>query len=105
MIVARLRISLILALACAVVVPTAHASASRNGHPRIVFARCSSDPYPCVAHKVVTRTGKLLVGAGGMSRRAKVVFPVRSRAGGRIGLRAVGGRFRTATRIVVRVPG
>jgi hypothetical protein len=81
------------------------ASAPRDGHPRIVFVRCSSDPFPCRSHTVVTRTGKLLVGAGGMSRRAKVVFPVRSRAGARVGLRAVGGRFRTATRIVVRVPG
>jgi len=47
----------------------------------------------------------MLVGAGGMSRSAKVLFPVRSRAGGRVGLRPVGGRFRTGTRIVVRVPG
>ena len=107
---ARLRIPLVLALVCAVCAPAAHAaagaaSAPRNGHPRIVFVRCSSDPYPCTSHSVVTRKGKLLVGAGGMSRRAKVVFPVRSRSGGRIGVRAVGGRFRTATRIVVRVPG
>jgi Putative peptidoglycan binding domain len=106
----RLRIPVLVALACAIAAPAAHAlagaaSAPRNGHPRIVFVRCSSDPFPCTSHTVVTRTGKLLVGAGGMSRHAKVVFPVRSRAGGRIGLRAVGGRFRTATRIVVRVPG
>jgi len=105
----RLRIPLLAALACATVAPAAAAavgaaSAPRNGHPRIVFVRCSSDPFPCVSHRVVTRTGRLLVGAGGMSRRAKVVFPVRSRPGGRIGLRAVGGRFRTRTRIVVRVP-
>jgi hypothetical protein len=109
MTVARLRIPLRFALACALVVllapPADAASAPRDGHPRIVFVRCSSDPYPCVSHKVVTRTGKMLVGAGGMSRRAKVVFPVRSRAGGRVGLRAVGGRFRTSTRILVRVPG
>ncbi len=83
----------------------AAASAPRNGHPRIVFVRCSSDPFPCQSHTVVTRTGKLLVGAGGMSSHAKVVFPVRSRTGGRVGLRAVGGHFRTRTRIVVRVPG
>lgn len=109
MTVARLRIPLLLALAlmCAVLaVPAAYAaSAPRTGHPRIVFVRCSSDPYPCTSHRVVTRKGKLLVGAGGMSRRAKVLFPVRSRTGGRVGVRAVGGRFRTPTRIVVRVPG
>ncbi len=110
MIAARLRIPLLAALACAIFVPSAHAaagaaSAPRNGHPRIVFVRCSSDPFPCKSHTTATRTGKLLVGAGGMSSKAKVVFPVRSRAGGRIGLRAVGGRFRTKTRILVRVPG
>jgi hypothetical protein len=97
-------------LALASAAPAAHAlggaaSAPRSGHPRIVFVRCSSDPYPCVARSTVTRTGKLLVGAGGMRRRAKVVFPVRSTRTGKVGLRAVGGRFRTATRIVVRVPG
>lgn len=108
MIAARLRIPLLLALACAVLVPVVDAAAAkpaRKGHPRIVFVRCSSDPYPCTSHRVVTRKGKLLVGAGGMSRRAKIVFPVRSRGGGRIGTRAVGGRFRTPTRILVRVPG
>jgi len=109
MIAARRCILLALALcvaATALVAPAADAaSRARNGHPRIVFIRCSSDPYPCVAHRVMTRKGRMLVGAGGMSRRAKVVFPVRSRAGGRVGLRAVGGRFRTATRILVRVPG
>lgn len=73
-------------------------------HPRIVFVRCSSVPFPCVSHRTVTRTGKLLVGAGGMSRRAKVVFTVRS-SSGKVGARGVGGSFRTATRIVVRVPG
>jgi hypothetical protein len=105
---ARLRIPLLLTLACAasaLVAPLAAASTPRNGHPRIVFIRCSSDPYPCVSHRVVTRKGRMLVGAGGMSHRAKVVFPVRSRAGGRVGLRPVGGSFRTRTRIVVRVPG
>jgi hypothetical protein len=107
---ARLRISLVLALLCAAAVPSAlaatgAASAPRAGHPRIVFIRCSSVPYPCASHSVMTRTGKMLVGAGGMSRHAKVLFPVRSRAGGRAGTRAVGGRFRTRTRILVRVPG
>jgi len=107
MTVARLRIPLVLALLLAAATPpaSARAAAPRDGHPRIVFVRCSSDPYPCVSHKVVTRKGHMLVGAGGMSRHAKVVFPVRSRAGGRVGLRAVGGSFRTRTRIVVRVPG
>ena len=108
---ARLRISLLAALLLSALAAQSAgaaagaAAAPRKGHPRIVFVRCSSDPYPCVSHRVVTRTGRMLVGAGGMSRRAKVVFPVRSRAGGRVGVRAVGGRFRTATRIVVRVPG
>ncbi|HEX7292065.1 MAG TPA: peptidoglycan-binding domain-containing protein [Conexibacter sp.] len=109
MTVARLRIPLLLALACAaaaLVAPAASAaSRPRDGHPRIVFVRCSSNPFPCASHRVMTRTGRMLVGAGGMSRRARVVFPVRSRVGGRVGLRAVGGRFRTPTRIVVRVPG
>jgi len=109
MIAARRCILLALALcvaATALVAPAADAASRlRNGHPRIVFIRCSSDPFPCTSHKVMVRTGRMLVGAGGMSRRARVVFPVRSRAGGRVGLRAVGGHFRTATRIVVRVPG
>ncbi|MGN6189546.1 MAG: peptidoglycan-binding domain-containing protein [Conexibacter sp.] len=111
MTVARLRIPLVVALACALcalatlLAPAADARAPRTGRPRIVFIRCSSKPFPCTSHRVMTRTGSMLVGAGGMSRRAKVVFPVRSRAGGRVGTRAVGGRFRTATRIVVRVPG
>jgi hypothetical protein len=113
MIAVRHRILRPCALACvaaaaalgALVAPAAAAaSAPRHGHPRIVFIRCSSDPFPCRSHTVMTRTGRMLVGAGEMSRRAKVVFPVRSRAGGRVGQRAVGGRFRTATRIVVRVP-
>jgi hypothetical protein len=77
----------------------------RKGHPRIVFVRCSSVPYPCRSHAVVTRTGRLLVGAGGMSRRAKIVFPIRSRRSGKVGVRALGGHFRTSTRILVRVPG
>lgn len=83
--------------------PRAQAAPPTNGHPRIVFIRCSSVPFPCVSHKVVTRTGKLLVGAGGMSRRARVVFPVRT-PGGRVYRRGVAGSFRTSTRIVVRVP-
>jgi hypothetical protein len=95
----------LLALASLLATSAARAAAApRHGHPRIVFIRCSSDPFPCRSHSVMTRRGKMLVGAGGMSRRAKVVFPVRSRAGGRVGARAVGGRFRTATRIVVSVP-
>jgi hypothetical protein len=108
----RVRIPLVAALACAatallaLAAPAADAATRpRDGHPRIVFIRCSSGLFPCTSHRVMTRTGKMLVGAGGMSRRAKVVFPVRSRAGGRVGLRGVGGRFRTPTRILVRVPG
>ncbi len=105
----RLRIPLLIALACAVAALAAllapAAEAARTGNPRIVFTRCSSDPFPCISHRVMTRTGRMLVGAGGMSRGAKVLFPVRSRAGARVGLRPVGGQFRTRTRIVVRVPG
>jgi hypothetical protein len=107
----RLRaLAVALLLACAAPPAAARAladaaSAPRDGHPRIVFVRCSSDPFPCPSRTIVTRTGGMLVGAGGMSRHAKVVFPVRSLRSGHVGLRAVGGRFRTATRIVVRVPG
>jgi hypothetical protein len=92
-------------LAALVLIPASPAPAAppRDGHPRIVFVRCSSIPYPCVSHRVFTRTGRMLVGAGGMSRRAKVEFPVRT-PGGRTFRRAVGGEFRTPTRIVVRVP-
>lgn len=96
--------ALALTAALATAPPPAHArTLPRPGHPRIVFVRCSSDPFPCVSHTVVTRTGRLLVGAGGMSRRAKVEFPVRFPSG-RKARRAVGGSFRTSTRIVVRVP-
>jgi hypothetical protein len=80
-------------------------AAKKLSRPRIVFVRCSSDPYPCQgSHSVVVRTGKMLVGAGGMSRKAKVEFPARTK-GGRSIKRRVGGTFRTATRILVRVPG
>jgi len=72
--------------------------------PRLVFVRCSANPYPCASHTTVTRTGGLLVGANGMSRRAKVLFVVRSARTHRAGVRAVGGRFRTKTRLLVRVP-
>lgn len=87
--------------------PVAHAATAGGARvtpvPRIVFVRCSSVPFPCEARTIVTRTGRLLVGAGGMSGRSKILFPVRYPSG-REGTRAVGGRFRTATRIVVRVP-
>jgi hypothetical protein len=83
--------------------PSARAAANPVPTPRIVFIRCSSVPFPCRSHSVVTRTGRLLVGAGGMTGRAKVVFPVRYPSG-KTGRRGVAGRFRTATRIVVRVP-
>ncbi len=105
----RHRISLTVALLAAlpaILLPAARAQARRppaNGHPQIVFVRCSSIPYPCSSHTTVTRTGQLLVGAGGMSRRAKVDFAIRYPSG-RTARRAVGGHFRTNTRIVVRVP-
>ncbi|MBB4665049.1 peptidoglycan-binding protein [Conexibacter arvalis] len=74
--------------------------------PRIVFIRCSSQPFPCQgSHSIVVRTGRMLIGAGGMTRRAKVEFPVRNARTGKVGKRRVGGTFRTRTRIVVRVPG
>ncbi|MGB2711664.1 MAG: peptidoglycan-binding domain-containing protein, partial [Conexibacter sp.] len=106
--VARHRRSPLAALALAgliaiLVAASAEATPPANGHPRIVFVRCSSVPYPCVSHQVVTRTGRILVGAGGMSRKAKVEFPIRFPSG-RTARRAVGGHFRTSTRIVVRVP-
>jgi hypothetical protein len=73
--------------------------------PRIVFIRCSTDPFPCKNRTTLVRTGRVLIGAGGMSKRAKVVFPVRNTKTGKVGTRRVGGTFRTRTRIVVRVPG
>jgi hypothetical protein len=94
-------LALLIAAACAL---PATAQARRVPAPRLAFVRCSSVPYPCQGHAVVTRTGHLLVGASRMSRRAKVLFPVRP-LGRRAGVRAVGGTFRTGTRIVVRVPG
>ncbi len=98
----RRRLALAWALALpALLAPAAAASAS--GHPRIVFVRCSSVPYPCASHTTVTRTGHLLVGATGMSPHAKVAFTIRLR-NGRAGQHVVGGSFRTRTRIVVPVP-
>lgn len=94
----------LLAAAAAQALAGAAAAPSAGGHPRIVFVRCSSVPFPCVSHTTVTRTGHLLIGANGMSPHAKVVFVVRLR-NGRAALHAVGGTFRTRTRIVVRVPG
>ncbi len=103
------RAAALLAAACAAIAllalsPAAGAAwKSPDGRPRIVFVRCSSVPFPCKAHTIVTRTGRLLVGAGGMSRRARVAFPVRYPSG-RVARRGVRGHLRTATRIVVRVP-
>ena len=96
----------LLLAACLLILAPGHAAAAKptRGKPRIVFVRCSSDPYPCVARTTVTRKGAVLVGAGGMSRGARVEFPVRT-PGGRKLRRAIRGHFRTATRIVVRVPG
>jgi Putative peptidoglycan binding domain len=98
-----------IAFVATAVAPAAHAASGRArasarvATPRLVFLRCSSVPFPCRGHRVVTRTGRLLVGAGGMSGRAKVLFPIRFPSG-RTGTRGVGGRFRSSTRIVVRVP-
>jgi len=99
----RLASAWAVALLAAALVPAAHAVAARPSRPHIVFVRCSSVPFPCASHTIVTRTGNLLVGANAMSARAKVVFTIRLR-NGRAGQRAVGGSFRTRTRIVVRVP-
>ena len=98
--------AVLLALACAA--PSAlalagAAAAPSSVHPRIVFVRCSSVPFPCRGRTVVTRTGRLLVGAKAMSPHAKVVFTVRLRTG-RSAPFAVGGRLRTPTRILVSVP-
>jgi hypothetical protein len=80
-------------------------AARRPSKPKIVFIRCSSVPIPCVgSHSIMVRTGRMLVGAAGMSRQAKVEFPVRTKSG-RTGRRSVGGTFRTPTRLLVRVPG
>ncbi|HEY4278697.1 MAG TPA: peptidoglycan-binding domain-containing protein, partial [Conexibacter sp.] len=65
---------------------------------------CSTDPFPCKSRTTLVRTGRVLVGAGGMTSRAKVVFPVRNTKTGKAGTRRVGGTFRTRTRILVRVP-
>jgi len=94
-------LALLIAAACAL---PATALARRPPAPHLGFVRCSSVPYPCQGRTTVTRTGHLLVGASRMSRAARVLFPVRP-AGRRAGVRAVGGTFRTGTRLVVRVPG
>lgn len=98
----------LLALLALLLAAEAASAAKRGGAapvatPRLVFLRCSSVPFPCASHRAVTRTGRMLVGAGRMTGRAKVVFPVRYPSG-KTGKRGVAGRFRTATRIVVRVP-
>lgn len=92
--------ALLLALGAA----AAHA-AKRRSRPRIVFIRCSSIPHPCQgSHSIVVRTGRMLIGAGGMRRGVRVEFPARTKAGRAI-KRRVRGTFRTPTRIVVRIPG
>lgn len=86
---------------------TATSSAQAAKKPpklRLVFTRCSSTPYPCAeSQSIVVRGGKMLVGAGGMTTRARVEFAVRS-ASGKAGKRRVGGRMRTKTRLLVSVP-
>lgn len=111
MTVVRRHIPVILAAVLgALLAPLALASASAEAAKkppklRLSFTRCSSTPFPCQgSHSIVVRTGKMLVGAGGMTSRAKVEFTVRNKAGKR-GTRRVGGSFRTRTRLLVRVPG
>lgn len=85
--------------------PTRAKTAATPKKPRIVFIRCSSTPFPCQgSHSIVVRTGRMLVGAGGMTKRAKVEFTVRNTKTGKLGKRRVGGTFRTRTRVLVRVP-
>lgn len=102
-----LAIAALLTAALALAAPaTADAARARKRvpTPRLVFIRCSSVPFPCNnGHSTVTRTGQMLVGAGRMTKGAKVIFRVRYPRG-RVKTRAVGGRFRTRTRLVVRVP-
>ncbi|MDO8201622.1 MULTISPECIES: peptidoglycan-binding protein [unclassified Conexibacter] len=72
--------------------------------PKLVFVRCSSVPYPCQgSHTIVVRGGKMLIGAGGLTKSGRVEFPVRS-SSGKAGKRRVAGRFRTKTRLLVTVP-
>ena len=106
----RHTLPLLAALLAALLAPLAlgarDAEAAKPKKPRIVFIRCSSVPFPCQgSHSIVVRTGRMLIGAGGMSRRAKVEFTVRNQRTGKVGKRRVGGTFRTRTRIVVRIPG
>jgi putative peptidoglycan binding protein len=101
---ATLALAATLAVIPAIGLASAALAHARTIRPHIAFVRCSSVPYPCPGRTVVVRTGRLLVGATGMSSHARVVFAVRPR-GRRAGYRGVGGTLRTRTRIVVRVPG
>lgn len=84
------------------------AKAKKSAKPaklRLAFVRCSSTPFPCQgSHTIGVRTGRMLIGASGMTSRAKVEFTVRGLKTGKLGTRRVGGTFRSRTRIVVRVP-
>jgi hypothetical protein len=91
------------ALAAMSALATATAAARGPVRPHIAFVRCSSLKFSCPGRSTVVRTDHLLVGATGMSSHARVVFAVRPR-GRHVGLRGVGGSFRTRTRLVVRVP-
>src|SRR6185312_8383860 len=104
MIAVRHRILRCLALALLALAVGTGSAASAAAHPHIVFVRCSAVPFPCASHTIVTRAGYLLVGAKAMSPHAKVSFTIRLR-NGRAAQRAVGGKLRTRTRIVVPVPG
>ncbi len=103
----RRQITLLLLAALAVLAGCAALAAAAEAatkKPKLVFVRCSSVPYPCQgSHTIVVRGGKMLVGAGGMTKAAKVEFPVRS-SSGKAGKRRVGGSFRTKTRLLVTVP-
>lgn len=103
-------LAVVLALTAVLALPAPTADAAKRTArtanvqtPRLVFVRCSSVPFPCRSHRVATRTGRMLVGAGRMTSNAKVVFPVRYPSG-RLARRGVRGTFRTPTRILVRVP-
>lgn len=97
--------ALLASIALALVLSADADAARKPAKLKLSWTRCSSTPFPCQgSHSVVVRTGRVLIGAGGMSGRAKVEFPVRTKAG-RVAKRRVGGTFRTRTRLLVRVPG
>lgn len=97
--------ALVAALLASFALATPSAQARARRAPRLVFLRCSTIAQPCDGtHRVFVRTGHMLVGARGLTSRARVEFKIR-RPDGRVGTRRVGGRLRTRTRLLVRVPG